>query len=426
MISTLRNAWKIPELRSKILYTFMMLVVFRLGSVIPVPGINIDIVRNLVANAGLLSFFDLFSGGAFGNMTIFALSITPYITASIIMQLLTIAIPSLEEMAKEGEEGRKKIAQYTRYATVVLALIQASAISIGLFGSALIARDAFSVTVVVLTLTAGTAFLMWLGEQITEKGIGNGISLIIFAGIVSRIPISIKQTVFQLRQGTLSIVSLIIFLLFSVAIIAGVVAITEGTRKIPVQYAKRVVGRKMYGGQSSHIPLKVNQAGVIPVIFAMSLLSFPQTIAMFLGQDSGLARFVATWLSPRSVNPAGVILYSLFSALLIIFFTYFYTAITFNPIEVASNMKKYGGFIPGIRPGKPTSDYLSKVLNRITLAGAIFLAVIALLPTAIMQITGMEVQFGGTALLIAVGVALETMKQVEAQMLMRHYQGFLK
>lgn len=426
MISTLRNAWKIPELRSKILYTLMMLVVFRLGSVIPVPGIDVEVVKNLVNNAGLLSFFDLFSGGAFGNMTIFALSITPYITSSIIMQLLTVAIPSLEEMAKEGEEGRKKIAQYTRYGTVVLALIQAAAISIGLFGSALIQRDAFSIIVVVLTLTAGTAFLMWLGEQITENGIGNGISLIIFAGIVSRVPYSVQQTILQLRQGTLSIVSLIVFLLFSVVIIAGVVAITEGTRKIPVQYAKRVVGRKMYGGQSSHIPLKVNQAGVIPVIFAMSLLSFPQTIAMFMGQDSWLARFVSTWLSPNSVNPVGVILYSLLSAILIIFFTYFYTAITFNPVEVASNMKKYGGFIPGIRPGKPTSDYLTKVTNRITLAGAVFLAIIALLPMAIMQITGMATNFGGTALLIAVGVALETMQQVEAQMLMRHYQGFLK
>ncbi len=426
MISTLRNAWKIPELRSKILYTLMMLVVFRLGSVIPVPGIDVEVVKNLVNNAGLLSFFDLFSGGAFGNMTIFALSITPYITSSIIMQLLTVAIPSLEEMAKEGEEGRKKIAQYTRYGTVVLALIQAAAISIGLFGNALIQRDAFSIIVVVLTLTAGTAFLMWLGEQITENGIGNGISLIIFAGIVSRVPYSIKQTIFQLRQGTLSIVSLIVFLLFSVVIIAGVVAITEGTRKIPVQYAKRVVGRKMYGGQSSHIPLKVNQAGVIPVIFAMSLLSFPQTIAMFMGQDSWLARFTSTWLSQHSTFIPGVIVYTLVSAILIIFFTYFYTAITFNPVEVASNMKKYGGFIPGIRPGKPTSDYLTKVTNRITLAGAVFLAIIALIPVAIMQITGISSNFGGTALLIAVGVALETMQQVEAQMLMRHYQGFLK
>ncbi len=404
----------------------MMLVIFRLGSVIPVPGINIDYVRAIVSQAGLLGFFDLFSGGAFGNMTIFALSITPYITASIIMQLLTIAIPSLEEMAKEGEEGRKKIAQYTRYATVVLALIQAAGISIGLFGSALISRDPFSVTVVVLTLTAGTAFLMWLGEQITEKGIGNGISLLIFAGIVSRVPFSIKEIWFQLQQGTLSPISLIVFLALSVVIIAAVVAIQEGTRKIPVQYAKRVVGRKMYGGQSSHIPLKVNQSGVIPVIFAMSLLSFPQTISLFFGQDSGFANWVATWLNPNSINIWGVVIYSLLSAVLIIFFTYFYTAITFNPVEISTNMKKHGGFIPGIRPGKPTTDYLNKVLNRITLAGAVFLATIALLPTILMRITGMQIAFGGTALLIVVGVALETMKQVEAQMLMRHYQGFLK
>jgi len=426
LISTLRNAWKIPELRSKILYTFVMLVIFRLGSVIPVPGINIDYVKSIVSEAGLLSFFDLFSGGAFGNMTIFALSITPYITSSIIMQLLTIAIPSLEEMAKEGEEGRKKIAQYTRYATVILAIIQASAISIGLFRGALIETDAFSVITVVLTLTAGTAFLMWLGEQITEKGIGNGISLIIFAGIVSSIPDSIYRTFLLTRQGEISIISIIVFLILAIAIIAGVVAIQEGTRKIPVQYAKRVVGRKMYGGQSSHIPLKVNQSGVIPVIFAMSLLAFPQTIAYFFGQDSSFYVFITNWLSPNSTRIGGVVLYTLLYAVLIIFFTYFYTAITFNPIEVASNMKKYGGFIPGIRPGKPTSDYLSKVLNRITLAGAVFLAIIALSPTLIMRVTGMNINFGGTALLIVVGVALETMKQVEAQMLMRHYQGFLK
>ena len=403
-----------------------MLVIFRLGSVIPVPGINIDYVRNIVSEAGLLSFFDLFSGGAFGNMTIFALSITPYITSSIIMQLLTIAIPSLEEMAKEGEEGRKKIAQYTRYATVILAVIQASAISIGLFRGALIQSDAFSIITVVLTLTAGTAFLMWLGEQITEKGIGNGISLIIFAGIVSRIPDSIYRTFLLTSQGEISIISIIVFLILAIAIIAGVVAIQEGTRKIPVQYAKRVVGRKMYGGQSSHIPLKVNQSGVIPVIFAMSLLAFPQTIAYFFGQDSSFYVFITNWLSPNSTRIGGVILYTVLYAVLIIFFTYFYTAITFNPIEVASNMKKYGGFIPGIRPGKPTSDYLSKVLNRITLAGAVFLAAIALAPTLIMRVTGMNINFGGTALLIVVGVALETMKQVEAQMLMRHYQGFLK
>ena len=424
MLSTLKNAWKIPELRSKMIYTFMMLVIFRLGAVIPVPGVNIDYVRNIVENAGLLSMFDMFSGGAFGNMTIFALSITPYITASIIVQLLTIAIPSLEELAKEGEEGSKKIAQYTRYGTIVLALIQATGISVGLFRGALINKDAFSIIVVIMTLTAGTAFLMWLGEQITEKGIGNGISLIIFAGIVSRIPDGVYRSYVLAKQGELSILTIIAFLILAVAIVVGVIAIQEGTRKIPVQYAKRVVGRKMYGGQSSHIPLKVNQSGVVPVIFAMSLLAFPQTLAYFFGQDSGFALFVSRWLSP-SVGP-GIFIYNILSALLIVFFTYFYTAVTFNPVEVATNMKKNGGFIPGIRPGRPTSEYLTKVLNRITLAGAVFLAAIAIVPTIILNVLGMPISFGGTSILIVVGVALETMQQIEAQMIMRHYQGFLK
>ncbi|MGV8145280.1 MAG: preprotein translocase subunit SecY [Alkaliphilus sp.] len=425
MISALKNAWKIPDLRKKIIFTLAMIAVFRFGAVIPVPGMNVDVVRNIVDQAGILGFFDLFSGGAFGNMTIFALSITPYITASIIMNLLTIAIPSLEALAKEGETGRKKIAQYTRYATVLLALIQATGTTIGLFRGALIDTTAFTLITVILTLTAGTAFLMWLGEQITEKGIGNGISLIIFSGIVSRVPSSAYRTYLLAAQGEISIIALLVFLALSVAIIAGVVAIHQGARKIPVQYAKRVVGRKMYGGQSTHIPLKVNQAGVIPVIFATSLLTMPQMMSTFW-PNSWFAEFINTWLSPASINPFGVGFYMLLNALLIIGFTYFYTAITFNPLEVASNMKKNGGFIPGIRPGRPTSDYLTKVLNRITLAGAVFLAAIALMPTIIMRLTGMQIAFGGVALLIAVGVALETMKQVEAQMLMRHYQGFLK
>lgn len=424
MIQSLKNAWKIPDLRRRILYTFMMLLVFRLGSVIPVPGINIEYVKNIVENAGLLSFFDLVSGGAFGNMTIFALSITPYITASIIMQLLTIAIPSLEELAKEGEEGSKKIAKYQRYVTVILAVIQATAISIGLFRGALIEKDAFSMIVVVLTLTAGTAFLMWLGENITEKGIGNGISLIIFAGIISRLPDGIYKTVVLTRQGELNPLAIVIFLALALAIVVAVIAIQEGTRKIPVQYAKRVVGRKMYGGQSSHIPLKVNQAGVIPVIFAMSLLQFPHTLTYFVGQNSGFARFLANWLSPNGMP--GIFIYNLLSAVLIIFFTYFYTAVTFNPVEVSTNMRKNGGFIPGIRPGKPTADYLNKVLTRITLAGALFLAIITVVPTVIIGATKIPIAFGGTAVIIVVGVALETMKQVETQLLMRHYQGFLK
>ncbi|ABW18074.1 preprotein translocase subunit SecY [Alkaliphilus oremlandii] len=424
MIQTLKNAWKIPDLRRKILYTFMMLAIFRLGSVIPVPGVDINYVKSIVNNAGLLSFFDLVSGGAFGNMTIFALSISPYITSSIIMQLLTIAIPSLEALAKEGEEGSKKIAQYQRYATIILALIQATGISVGLFRGALINQDTFSIIVVILTLTAGTAFLMWLGEQITEKGIGNGISLLIFAGIIASLPSSLFTTFALTKAGQINPLAIILFIVIAIAMIVAVVAIEAGTRKIPVQYAKRVVGRKMYGGQSSHIPLKVNQSGVMPVIFAMSLLQFPHTIAYFIGSEGGFAKFLNTWLSPTGMP--GVFIYNLLSAVLIIFFTYFYTAITFNPVEISNNMKQNGGFIPGIRPGKPTADYINKILTRITLSGAVFLAIITIVPTIVLGITHIPISFGGTTIIIIVGVALETMKQIEAQLLMRHYQGFLK
>ncbi|KXG74763.1 preprotein translocase subunit SecY [Thermotalea metallivorans] len=425
MLSTLRNAWKIPDLKRRILYTLLMLVIFRLGSTIPVPGMNKAVLAKLFEQGenGLFSFFNLISGGAFGNFTIFALSISPYITASIILQLLTIAIPSLEALAKEGEEGRKKIAQYTRYGTIVLALIQATGVSVGLFNQALIERDFFSVSVVVITLTAGTAFLMWLGEQITENGIGNGISLIIFTGIVSRVPVGIIQTVQKMKIGEVSIFNVLLFTVLAVIIIAGVVAIQQGTRKIPVQYAKRVVGRKMYGGHSTHIPLKVNQAGVIPVIFAISLLQFPLTITYFF-RGGAFSNWVEKWLSPAG-NP-GIWVYSILNMMLIIFFTYFYTAVTFNPQQVADNMKQHGGFIPGIRPGKPTAEYLDRVLTRITLAGAIFLAIIAVIPTLMLKFTSIQMTFGGTSLLIAVGVAIETMKQIEAQMMMRHYQGFLK
>jgi len=402
----------------------MMLAIFRLGSVIPVPGVDINYVKSIVNNAGLLSFFDLVSGGAFGNMTIFALSISPYITSSIIMQLLTIAIPSLEALAKEGEEGSKKIAQYQRYATIILALIQATGISVGLFRGALINQDTFSIIVVILTLTAGTAFLMWLGEQITEKGIGNGISLLIFAGIIASLPSSLFTTFALTKAGQINPLAIILFIVIAIAMIVAVVAIEAGTRKIPVQYAKRVVGRKMYGGQSSHIPLKVNQSGVMPVIFAMSLLQFPHTIAYFIGSEGGFAKFLNTWLSPTGMP--GVFIYNLLSAVLIIFFTYFYTAITFNPVEISNNMKQNGGFIPGIRPGKPTADYINKILTRITLSGAVFLAIITIVPTIVLGITHIPISFGGTTIIIIVGVALETMKQIEAQLLMRHYQGFLK
>lgn len=399
----------------------MMLVVFRLGSAIPVPGIDKTQLASLFANdSGFLGFFNLISGGAFKNFTIFALGISPYITASIIVNLLQIAFPdSIGAMAKEGEEGKKKLAQYTRYGTVVLALIQATGWSIGLFRPAYINDTPLSIAISVIVLTAGTAFLMYLGEKITENGIGNGISLFIFAGILARVPESVVTTVLRFLDGQLSIFSIILFVVIALLIIVGIIYIQEGTRKIPVQYAKRVVGRKMYGGQTSYIPMKVNQSGVIPIIFAVSLLMFPMTIAQFF-PDSKFYEFLRLNFGQSSI------IYNILYALLIIFFTYFYTSVIFNPIEVADNMKRNGGFIPGIRPGKPTSEYLERTMSRITIAGAIFLAFIAVLPNIILGFGSLNLAFGGTSLLIAVGVSLETMKQIEAQMVMRHYQGFLK
>ena len=424
MLKTISHAFKVAEIRSKMIFTLLMLVVFRIGSNIPVPGINRSALAQVfTGETGLFDLFDLFSGGSFSQFTIFALSITPYITASIIIQLLTMAFPYFERLAKEGQEGRKKMAQITRYLTIVLALVQAFGLTIGLFRQAVIDQTWFSFAVIILVLTAGTAFLMWLGEQINEKGIGNGISLIIFGGIVARIPSGIRSMWTQYSDGKLSIVTLLLFLVFAIVVILGIIEVQQGTRRIPVQYAKRVVGRKMYGGQSTHIPLKVNQAGVIPVIFALSILQFPLTITYFF-PGTAFTEFVTKWLSPAG-NP-GVWVYAVFNVLLIIFFNYFYTAVTFNPMEVAQNMKANGGFIPGIRPGKATVEYLSKVMSRISFVGAIFLAVIATLPTIVSQLTGMNIHFGGTSLLIAVGVALDTMKQLENQMVMRNYQGFLK
>jgi len=425
MLKTIAQAWKIPDIRKKIVFTLLMLLIFRIGSNIPVPGIDRDILNDVFSgNTGLFGLFDLFSGGAFSNFTIFALSITPYVTASIIFQLLAIAVPSLEALAKEGTEGRKKIAQYTRYLTVFLAFIQAIGLSVGLFRQAIISTDFFSIAVIVLTLSAGTAFLMWLGEQINENGIGNGISLIIMAGIVSRIPSAIHQTYVKLTAGELGIVTIILFCIFALLVVVGIIMVQQGQRRIPVQYAKRVVGRKMYGGQSTHIPMRVNQAGVIPVIFALSLLQFPLTITYFLPKAGNFTEFVNTWLSP-SGNP-GVWIYGVFNVILIMFFTFFYTAIVFNPLEVANNMKANGGFIPGIRPGRSTIEYLNKVMTRITFVGAVFLAFIATLPTLISHNTALDMRFGGTSLLIVVGVALDTMKQLESHMVMRNYQGFLK
>ena len=426
MLKTVAQAWKIAEIRSKIIFTLLMLVVFRIGSNIPVPNINREALAQMfTGDAGLFDLFDLFSGGSFSNFTIFALSITPYITASIVIQLLTV-FPFFERLVREGVEGKKKMAQYTRYLTVVLALVQSIGLTVGLFRSAVIDKGAFSIAVVVLVLTAGTAFLMWLGEQINEKGIGNGISLLIFAGIVSRIPSGIRSLFVNVTEGQMSIVTLILFALFALAGIVVVILIQEGQRRIPVQYAKRVVGRKMYGGQSTHIPMKVNQSGVIPVIFAMSLLQFPLTITYFLNSDSGFSQFVQKWLSPAG-NP-GIWVYGILNIALIIFFTYFYNAMTFNPNEVAENMKANGGFIPGLRPGKATEEYLAKVMSRLSIVGAIFLAAVATLPTIlgalVPSLSG--IHFGGTSLLIAIGVALDTVRQLEQQMIMRNYQGFLK
>ena len=423
-LKSLGLAFKVPELRRKILFTVLMMVIFRIGCCIPIPGINRSVLSDYFGSAsGLFSLFDMFSGGSFSNFTIFALSITPYVTASIILQLLTVAIPRLEALAREGTEGRKKIAQYTRYLTVVLAFVQSIGLTVGLFRSAVIDDSFFSLAVIILCLTAGTAFLMWLGEQINEHGIGNGISIIIMAGIVARMPSDIHQIISKVKAGEVGVVSVIIFIIFAIAVVIGIIEIQQGTRKIPVQYAKRVVGRKMYGGQNTHIPLKVNQAGVIPVIFSLSILQFPLTITYFMSQNSNFTQFISKYLS-TSGNP-GVWIYSALNILLTIFFTYFYTAIIFNPVEVADNMKANGGFIPGIRPGRPTVDYLTKVMNRITFAGAVFLAAIATLPIIIGNFTALELQFGGTSLLIAVGVALDTMKQLESQMIMRNYQGFL-
>lgn len=425
-LETLAKAWKVPDIRKKLIFTLLMLVIFRIGSNIPVPGIDREILSQTFSDSGngLIDLFNLFSGGAFSNMTIFALSITPYITASIIIQLLTIAIPSMEAIAKEGMEGRKKLQRWTRYLTVVLAVFQAVGVTVGMFKQALISTDIFSVVVIVLVLSAGTAFLMWLGEQINENGIGNGISLIIFAGIIARVPSGIHGIWINLKEGVISYMTIALFLVFAVVVIIGIIEIQQGHRRIPVQYAKRVVGRKMYGGQSTHIPLKINQAGVIPVIFAMSILAFPLTITYFADPNSGFTLFVQKWLSPA--GSPGVWLYSVLNVGLILFFTYFYTAVTFNPIEVADQLKANGGFIPGIRPGNATVEYLNKVMTRITFVGAVFLAVVAVLPTLVGTLFNLDIRFGGTSLLIAVGVGLDTMKQLEQQMVMRNYQGFLK
>jgi len=434
MLKTVSNIMKVTDLRNKILFTLLVLIVYRIGSFIPVPNIDTDVLKNTDHSDGIFGLLNTFSGGALFNFAIFAMGITPYITASIIVQLLSMdVIPKFAEWAKEGENGRRKLSQFTRYGTIVLGLVQAFGTAIGfnrLYNMDMVVDPGIATyTVIALVLTAGTAFLMWLGEQITEKGIGNGISILIFAGIIAAIPTSISQIYNTLFAGDnkdqlfFSILKVLLILLVVIAIIVGVIFVQQGIRKIPVQYAKRVVGNKMYGGQSTHIPLKVNASGVIPVIFALSLLMFPPTIASFFRDANG--KGVANWIIDNmSYNaPLGMVLY----VLLIIGFTFFYTFVQMNPVQMAENMKKNGGYIPGVRPGKPTSTYLTKVITRLTLSGAIFLALVSLLPLAFGAAAGLPntVSIGGTSLLIVIGVALETMKTVESQLIKRHYKGFI-
>ncbi len=421
------NIFKIPELKKRILYTFALLVVYRIGVHVPTPGIDAVALASFFARAKgtLLGLFDMFSGGALERLSVFALGIMPYISASIILQLLTVVIPHLERLSKEGEQGRKKITQYTRYGTVLLSIIQGFGISVGLKqmsspgGAPIVLNPGWEFTLMtVITLTAGTAFIMWLGEQITERGIGNGISLIIFAGIVARFPTAIANTFKLLSTGEMGIFLIIIMIVFMIAVVGCIVFVEQGQRRIPVQYAKRVVGRKMYGGQSTHLPLKINTSGVIPPIFASSIMMFPATIGSFIA-IAWIQNIVST------ITP-GSIIYEVLFVGLIFFFCYFYTAITFNPDDVAENMKKHGGYIPGIRPGKRTADYIERVLTRITLGGAIYVSAVCVLPSILISKFNVPFYFGGTALLIVVGVAIDTVSQIESHMLTRHYEGFLK
>ena len=427
MLQTLRNAWKIEELRKKILFTLLILALYRLGNAIPVPYVNVGALQTYFAQLQntVLGLLNVMSGGAFSQATIFALSIQPYINASIIIQLLCIAIPALERMSKEeGEEGRKKIASITRYATVGIGLLQGFGFYMLIKNYGILTAEAngniWAAIVIILTFTSGSALIMWLGEQITEFGIGNGISMILFASIISRFPTAIITTISNIMRGELQWWVAVLMFLGALAIIVLIVYVNDAERRIPVQYAKRVVGRKMYGGQSTHLPMKVNMSGVMPIIFAQSIASVPATIAAFTGKTDG---WVNTWFGTNSIP------YAIVYLLLIIFFAYFYSTIQFNPIEVANNLKKNGGYIPGFRPGKPTSEFIQKVLNKITLFGAIYLGIIAVVPILIAHFSNAAaltgISLGGTSIIIVVGVALETIRALEAQLLMRNYKGFL-
>jgi preprotein translocase subunit SecY len=433
MISGAQNIFKIPELKRRILMTFFLLAIYRIGVHIPTPGINGDALASFFAHAKgtLFSLIDMFSGGALERLSVFALGIMPYISASIILQLLTVVIPYLAQLQKEGEIGRKKIVQYTRYGTVVLSMIQGFGIAVGLenmtgaAGEMIVLNPGWSFRIMtVITLTAGTAFIMWLGEQITERGIGNGISLIIFSGIVARLPNAIAGTYELFRVGQLNIFTILFLIILMVAVVAAIIFAETSQRRLPVQYAKRIVGRKVYGGQSTHLPLKLNTAGVIPPIFASSILMFPLTIASFMPKA-----WMETypWIQPilNSLGP-GAILYNLLYVGFIVFFCFFYTAVTFNPNDVAENMKKFGGYLPGIRPGQKTAEYIDKVLTRITLGGALYVSAVCVLPTLLVGRFNVPFYFGGTALLIVVGVALDTVQQIESHMLTRHYEGLMK
>ncbi len=423
-LSRVQNIFKVEELKNRIFFTLALLTVYRIGCHIPTPGINGEALSKfLTQNAGaFMGFFDMFSGGALSRVTIFALGIMPYISASIIMQLLTVVIPSIGKLAKEGEAGRKKIVKYTRYGTVLISAIQSFGIAAGLekMQNGLFVQNpgiAFKL-ITMITLTSGTAFIMWLGEQITERGIGNGISLIIFAGIVARFPNAIISTIRLVQAGELNLFFVVFLVAMMVAVVAAIILLERGQRKIPVQYAKRVVGRKVYGGQSTHLPLKINTAGVIPPIFASSIIMFPATVAGFI--EIPWVQTIAKQLSP------GTVFYTLLYVGMIFFFAYFYTAIVFNPVDIADNLKKYGGFIPGIRPGQKTSEYLYRVLSRLTFVGAIYLAIVCVIPEVLIRKFNVPFYFGGTSLLIAVGVALDTVSQIESHLVTRSYEGFLK
>jgi preprotein translocase subunit SecY len=431
VVAGFQNIPKIPELKKKVIFTLLMLAVYRVGCHIPTPGIDGAALAAFFSQreGTLFGLFDMFSGGALSQMSVFALGIMPYISASIILELLTVVIPHLEKLKKEGEQGRKKITQYTRYGTVVLSIIQGFGIAVGLenmsppgVGAPIVPTGGWAFRILtVITLTAGTAFLMWLGEQITERGIGNGISLIIFAGIVARFPSAVAKTFQLVRHDELSAFFMLLVLALMIAVVGAIVFVERGQRRIPVQYAKRVVGRRMYGGQSTHLPLKVNTAGVIPPIFASSIIMFPATIANFLNvKEFPWLQYVVDFLSP------GHVVYNLIYVIFIFFFCYFYTAVHFNPVDVADNMKRYGGFIPGIRPGKNSAEYIDRVLTRITFFGALYVSAVCVLPQILIYQLNVPFYFGGTALLIVVGVAMDTTNQIESHMLTRHYEGFMK